>query len=190
RPVRNPDRGQFRPGAGLAPDRRRLRLPEPEHKPRQAARRVADDRRRTHRPGGDDLPARRADHRPPDDPRHHRRGAGQRRRRARVCPKPGWVEHDPLEIWSAQISVAVEPLGRAGITAKDVAAVGITNQRETAVIWDRETGQPVGNAIVWQDRRTAPFCDRLRADGHEALVRDRTGLVIDAYFSGTKVNWI
>src|SRR5207248_2437665 len=94
-------------------------------------------------------------------------------------PKPGWVEHDPLEIWSAQLGVAVEALGRAGLKPKDVAAVGITNQRETAVVWDRETGQPVGNAIVWQDRRTAPLCDKLRADGQERLVRDRTGLVID-----------
>jgi glycerol kinase len=105
-------------------------------------------------------------------------------------PKPGWVEHDPLEIWSAQAGVAVEALGRAGLKPKDVHAVGITNQRETAVVWDRETGQPVCNAIVWQDRRTAPLCDKLRADGHEQLVRDRTGLVIDAYFSGTKINWI
>jgi glycerol kinase len=107
-----------------------------------------------------------------------------------IYPKPGWVEHDPNEIWSAQLGVAVEALGRAGIKPADVAAVGITNQRETAVVWDRETGQPVCNAIVWQDRRTAPFCDRLRSEGHEALVRDRTGLVIDAYFSGTKINWI
>jgi glycerol kinase len=109
---------------------------------------------------------------------------------AQLYPKPGWVEHDANEIWTGQISVAVEALSRAGITYKDVAAVGITNQRETAVVWDRETGQPIANAIVWQDRRTAQFCDKLRADGHEALVRDRTGLVIDAYFSGTKVNWL
>jgi glycerol kinase len=107
-----------------------------------------------------------------------------------IYPKPGWVEHDPLEIWTAQVSVAVEAISRAGIKPADVAAVGITNQRETAVVWDRTTGQPICNAIVWQDRRTAPLCDRLRTDGHEALVRDRTGLVIDAYFSGTKVNWI
>jgi glycerol kinase len=105
-------------------------------------------------------------------------------------PKPGWVEHDPLEIWSAQLGVAVEALGRAGLKPADVTAIGITNQRETAVVWDRETGQPVCNAIVWQDRRTAPLCDQLRASGHEQLVRDGTGLVIDAYFSGTKVNWI
>jgi glycerol kinase len=109
---------------------------------------------------------------------------------AQLYPKPGWVEHDPLEIWTAQISVAIEALGRAGLKPKDIAAVGITNQRETTVVWDRETGQPVGNAIVWQDRRTAPICDKLRADGDEEFVRDRTGLVIDAYFSGTKVAWI
>jgi glycerol kinase len=105
-------------------------------------------------------------------------------------PKPGWVEHDVNEIWAAQIGVAAEALGRAGVGGKDVAAVGITNQRETAVVWDRETGEPVCNAIVWQDRRTAPLCDKLRAAGHESMVRDRTGLVIDAYFSGTKVNWV
>jgi glycerol kinase len=109
---------------------------------------------------------------------------------AQLYPRPGWVEHDPLEIWTAQISVAVEALGRAGLKPDEVAAVGITNQRETAVVWDRQTGQPVCNAIVWQDRRTAPFCDRLRADGHEQLIRDKTGLVIDAYFSGSKVAWI
>jgi glycerol kinase len=105
-------------------------------------------------------------------------------------PEPGWVEHDPNEIWAAQIGVAAEAIGRAGIGGKDVAAVGITNQRETAVVWDRDTGEPLCNAIVWQDRRTASLCDRLRAAGHEPMVRDRTGLVIDAYFSGTKVNWI
>lgn len=109
---------------------------------------------------------------------------------AQFYPKPGWVEHDPLEIWSAQLGVAVEALGRAGLKPKDVAAIGITNQRETAVVWDRGTGEPIHPAIVWQDRRTAPLCDKLRADGHQQLVRDRTGLVIDAYFSGTKVNWI
>ncbi len=109
---------------------------------------------------------------------------------AQHYPQPGWVEHDALEIWTAQISVAVEALGKAGIGPKDVAAVGITNQRETAVVWDRETGEPVCKAIVWQDRRTAAFCDRLRAGGHERLIRDKTGLVIDAYFSGSKVAWI
>jgi glycerol kinase len=105
-------------------------------------------------------------------------------------PQPGWVEHDALEIWTAQISVAIEALGKAGIGPKDVAAVGITNQRETTVVWDRQTGEPMCKAIVWQDRRTAPFCDRLRAGGHEKLIRDKTGLVIDAYFSGSKVAWI
>jgi glycerol kinase len=109
---------------------------------------------------------------------------------AQHYPQPGWVEHDAAEIWTAQISVAVEALGRARIGPKDVAAVGITNQRETTVVWDRQTGEPVCKAIVWQDRRTAPFCDRLRADGHEKLIRDRTGLVIDAYFSGSKVAWV
>lgn len=107
-----------------------------------------------------------------------------------IFPEPGWVEHDPQEIWATQISVAIEVLGRAHVRPRDVAAVGITNQRETTIVWDRETGQPVYNAIVWQDRRTAGHCDRLKAAGHEALVRDRTGLVIDAYFSGTKVAWI
>src|SRR3954468_21080126 len=107
-----------------------------------------------------------------------------------IFPQPGWVEHDPREIWATQVAVAVEALGRAQIRPRDVAAIGITNQRETTIVWDRETGEPVCNAIVWQDRRTAEFCDRLKADGHEALVRQRTGLVIDAYFSGSKVAWI
>src|SRR5512139_2492694 len=99
-----------------------------------------------------------------------------------IFPKPGWVEHDPKEIWASQIAVAIEALARAHAAAKDVAAIGITNQRETTVVWDRETGEPICNAIVWQDRR--------KADGFEDLVRDRTGLVIDAYFSGTKLAWI
>src|SRR5262245_20206327 len=105
-------------------------------------------------------------------------------------PRPGRVEHDPLEIWTAQLGVAVEAVARAGLRPDDVAAIGITNQRETTVVWDRDTGEPVSRAIVWQDRRTAPFCDKLRADGHEQLIRDKTGLVIDAYFSGSKVAWI
>jgi glycerol kinase len=104
--------------------------------------------------------------------------------------RPGWVEHDPLEIWTAQISVAIEALGRAGIGPRDVAAVGITNQRETTIVWDRHTGEPVSNAIVWQDRRTATQCDRLRADGLGDLIRNKTGLVIDAYFSATKIAWM
>ena len=109
---------------------------------------------------------------------------------AQHYPQPGWVEHDALEIWTAQISVAIEALGRASIGPKDVAAVGITNQRETSIVWDRQTGEPLCHAIVWQDRRTAPFCDRLRADGHEKLIRDKTGLVIDAYFSASKIAWV
>jgi len=107
-----------------------------------------------------------------------------------IFPRPGWVEHDPREIWASQISVATEVLARAQAGAGDVVAIGITNQRETTVIWDRETGEPVCHAIVWQDRRTADICDRLKADGFEDLVRQRTGLVIDAYFSGTKIAWI
>jgi len=107
-----------------------------------------------------------------------------------IFPQPGWVEHDPAEIWATQIAVAIEALGRAHIRPRDIAAIGITNQRETTVVWDRETGNPVYNAIVWQDRRTAEFCDRLKRDGHEDFIRERTGLVIDAYFSGSKVKWI
>ena len=107
-----------------------------------------------------------------------------------IFPQPGWVEHDPREIWSSQLGVAAEAVSRAGLLAGDIAAIGITNQRETTLVWDRRTGEPIYNAIVWQDRRTAGFCDRLKADGHEPMVRERTGLVIDAYFSGSKVNWI
>jgi len=107
-----------------------------------------------------------------------------------IFPRPGWVEHDPNEIWATQIAVATEALGRAHLRPRDIAAIGITNQRETTVVWDRETGAPVYNAIVWQDRRTADFCDRLKQEGHEDFVRQRTGLVIDAYFSGSKVAWI
>jgi glycerol kinase len=107
-----------------------------------------------------------------------------------IFPRAGWVEHDPAEIWTSQISVAVEALGKASITPKDVAAVGITNQRETTVVWERESGRPVHNAIVWQDRRTADLCERLKAEGAETLVRERTGLVLDPYFSGTKIAWI
>jgi glycerol kinase len=105
-------------------------------------------------------------------------------------PKPGWVEHDPREIWSSQIGVATEAISKAGLKAKDIEAIGITNQRETTVVWERATGKPVYNAIVWQDRRTAEFCDELKAGGHEKTFRDKTGLVLDAYFSGTKVRWI
>ena len=105
-------------------------------------------------------------------------------------PKAGWVEHDPMEIWSSQLEVAQDVLKKNKVAAKDIAAIGITNQRETTVVWDRETGEPVYNAIVWQDRRTASICDKLKADGLEKDIRNRTGLVVDAYFSGTKVKWI
>jgi glycerol kinase len=107
-----------------------------------------------------------------------------------IFPQPGWVEHDPGDIWATQIAVAIEALGRAHVRPRDIAAIGITNQRETTVVWDRETGDPVYNAIVWQDRRTAELCDRLKRDGHEGFIRERTGLVIDAYFSASKVAWI
>jgi glycerol kinase len=107
-----------------------------------------------------------------------------------IFPKPGWVEHDPNEIWSSQAGVAAEALANAGASGKDVAGIGITNQRETTVVWDRKSGKPVANAIVWQDRRTAAACDRLKADGLAPLIRRKTGLVIDAYFSATKLQWI
>ncbi len=105
-------------------------------------------------------------------------------------PKPGWVEHDPEEIWSSQISVAAEAIAKKGITGLDVAAIGITNQRETTIVWDRETSEPIYNAIVWQDRRTAKYCDELKAQGLTDQIREKTGLILDAYFSGTKVKWI
>jgi glycerol kinase len=107
-----------------------------------------------------------------------------------IFPRPGWVEHDPLEIWDSQLAVAREALDRAGLAASDLAALGITNQRETTVVWDRATGTPLGNAIVWQDRRTADDCERLKREGLEPLFRQRTGLVLDPYFSGTKLAWI
>ncbi|TFH49385.1 MAG: glycerol kinase GlpK [Bacteroidia bacterium] len=107
-----------------------------------------------------------------------------------IYPQPGWVEHDPEEIWSTQAGVATEAVARAGIRSTDIAAIGITNQRETAVVWNRTTGRPVYNAIVWQDRRTADFCDRLNKEGYQEMIREKTGLVIDAYFSATKVRWI
>jgi glycerol kinase len=107
-----------------------------------------------------------------------------------IFPKPGWVEHDPRDIWSSQAGVAAEVLTKASVGAADVAAIGITNQRETTLVWDRFTGRPVHNAIVWQDRRTAGACDRLRARKLDRVIRKKTGLVIDAYFSATKVQWI
>tara|TARA_R110000751_G_scaffold68349_1_gene139166 strand:- start:543 stop:2045 length:1503 start_codon:yes stop_codon:yes gene_type:complete len=105
-------------------------------------------------------------------------------------PKPGWVEHDPLEIWSTQTGVAAEALAKKGLDAQNIAAIGITNQRETVVVWDKKTGKPVYNAIVWQDKRTSDYCDELQKQGKNDLVREKTGLVIDSYFSGTKVKWI
>ncbi|MGA9658158.1 MAG: glycerol kinase GlpK [Asticcacaulis sp.] len=105
-------------------------------------------------------------------------------------PKAGWVEHDALEIWQTQRDVAREALTGAGLTAGDIAAIGITNQRETTIIWDRQTGQPIHAALVWQDRRTAGMCDDLRAAGHEAVFTQKTGLRLDAYFSGTKIRWL
>jgi len=107
-----------------------------------------------------------------------------------IFPHPGWVEHDAQEIWTTQLKVASQALRKAGLTAGDIAAIGITNQRETTAVWDRATGRPVCNAIVWQDRRTAPGCDRLKARGLAPAIRRKTGLVVDAYFSATKLQWI
>lgn len=107
-----------------------------------------------------------------------------------IYPKPGWVEHDPIDIWSTQSGVAAQAIGKAGARPDDIAAIGITNQRETAVVWEKATGEPIMNGIVWQDRRTAGICDQMKAKGLEDYVRENTGLVIDAYFSGTKVKWM
>ncbi|WP_432264284.1 glycerol kinase GlpK [Bordetella genomosp. 12] len=117
------------------------------------------------------------------------RGVGQREFR-QYYPRPGWVEHDALEIWSSQLEVAREALRNAGASAADLAAIGITNQRETTLLWERATGRPLARAIVWQDRRTAPLCEQLRRDGHADWLQQRTGLVVDAYFSGTKLAWL
>ncbi|RLJ61518.1 glycerol kinase [Lacinutrix venerupis] len=105
-------------------------------------------------------------------------------------PKPGWVEHDPTEIWSTQAGVATEAIANKNLNAENIAAIGITNQRETVVVWDKNTGKPVYNAIVWQDKRTSNYCDELKKAGKNDLIRQKTGLVIDSYFSGTKVKWI
>jgi len=105
-------------------------------------------------------------------------------------PQPGWVEHNPMEIWSSEAAVIAEAITRMGINGKDLAAIGITNQRETTLVWDAETGAPVYNAIVWQDRRTSAFCDTLKEQGLVDKIREKTGLIIDAYFSGTKIKWI
>jgi glycerol kinase len=117
------------------------------------------------------------------------KAAAQREFR-QIYPQPGWVEHDPLEIWESQLAVAREAIASAGVTTAQIAAIGIANQRETTVVWDRSTGAPVHNAIVWQCRRSAAICDALKAGGWEPAVRQRTGLVIDAYFSGTKIQWL
>lgn len=107
-----------------------------------------------------------------------------------IFPQPGWVEHDPNEIWSSQVAVAAEAMSKIGINGQNLQAIGITNQRETTIVWDRNSGEPIYNAIVWQDRRTSSLCDELRAKGYTDIIRQKTGLVIDAYFSGTKVKWI
>lgn len=107
-----------------------------------------------------------------------------------IFPKDGWVEHDPIQIWETQVSVAYEAMLRVGATYKDIAAIGITNQRETVVVWEKDTGKPICNAIVWQCRRTATYCDRLKAEGAEPEIRERTGLLVDPYFSATKLAWI
>ena len=107
-----------------------------------------------------------------------------------IYPKPGWVEHDPKEIWSSQLAVAIEAMARIGAGAEEISAIGITNQRETTILWDKNTGEPVYNAIVWQCRRTADRIEKLKADGMEAKVRAKTGLIPDAYFSASKIAWI
>jgi len=107
-----------------------------------------------------------------------------------IFPEPGWVEHDPMEIWSSQLSVTMEAMGKIGAHYSDIAAIGITNQRETTVVWDKETGEPVYHAIVWQCRRTADRIEKLKHDGLEGLIVERTGLIPDAYFSGSKIEWI
>lgn len=117
------------------------------------------------------------------------RGSAQREF-TQYYPKPGWVEHDPHQIWSSQASVVAEAIAGFDINGKDIAAIGITNQRETTIVWDVETEEPVYNAIVWQDRRTAEYCDRLREEGKVEIIRDKTGLILDAYFSATKIKWI
>ncbi len=107
-----------------------------------------------------------------------------------IFPKPGWVEHDPHQIWGSQASVIAEAISQIGINGHNIAAIGITNQRETTVVWDADTGDPIYNAIVWQDRRTSEYCDALREAGYSDMIRDKTGLILDAYFSATKVKWI
>lgn len=113
-----------------------------------------------------------------------------RKELTQIYPKPGWVEHDPGEIWSSQLEVAKDAIQQAGLTPHDIGAIGITNQRETTIIWDKKTGRPIHNAIVWQCRRTAPICEELIKDGWSDVIRKKTGLIVDAYFSGTKIKWI
>src|SRR5690349_14993177 len=107
-----------------------------------------------------------------------------------IYPAPGWVEHDPEEIWAAVVTTVRQAMAEARVKAKDVAGIGITNQRETTLVWDRASGKPIHNAIVWQDRRTAAVCDALKKSGHEAGVSARTGLLLDPYFSATKLAWL
>ena len=107
-----------------------------------------------------------------------------------IYPKPGWVEHDGNEIWSTQAGVAAEAITKRGFNGKNIAAIGITNQRETTLIWDRKSGKPIYNAIVWQDKRTSDYCDQLKKEGHTDMIREKTGLLLDSYFSGTKIKWI
>lgn len=109
---------------------------------------------------------------------------------SQIFPQPGWVEHNPEEIWSSQLSVTIEALAKGGIRHESIAAIGITNQRETTIVWNRYTGKPIYNAIVWQDRRTAEYCDTLKEQGYTDIIRQKTGLIIDAYFSATKIKWI
>src|SRR6202795_4559501 len=116
--------------------------------------------------------------------------AQEQREFPQIYPQPGWVEHDPEAIWSSQLESAQALVRSAGVPVEEIAAIGITNQRETVVVWERATGKPIANAIVWQDRRTADICAKLKADGEEDMVRARTGLLLDPYFSGTKLAWI
>ena len=116
--------------------------------------------------------------------------AVQQREFEQIYPQQGWVEHNPMEIWSTQYGVMNEVVAQSGVDAHDIAAIGITNQRETTILWEKATGRPIYNAIVWQCRRTAELCEQIKADGMEEYIKDKTGLVIDAYFSGTKIKWI
>ncbi len=117
-------------------------------------------------------------------------GASAQQEFAQIYPASGWVEHDPEDIWQSVLATCRAAIAKGGLSARDIAAIGITNQRETVVLWDRATGKPLHNAIVWQDRRTADLCARLKADGHEAMVQEKTGLLLDPYFSGTKLAWL